>query len=133
MGVGWSYRQTSSSTTTGSLLPSVGRGGSVVYRRTDDAFLDPEVFRPDSMLRVRGLMRAWARGNVALANAPGTVWPTTRASIPSSGMIRFYLGEEPLLAQVPTYQCSRPEGGRRARAPRELVVKVVDGRAAAEC
>src|SRR5262249_41826999 len=43
----------------------------VVYRRTDDAFLDPEMFRPDSLLGVPGLMRAWARGNVALANAPG--------------------------------------------------------------
>ncbi|MGZ6131729.1 MAG: circularly permuted type 2 ATP-grasp protein [Myxococcaceae bacterium] len=100
----------------------------VVYRRTDDAFLDPEVFRPDSMLGVRGLMRAWARGNVALANAPGNGVADDKGVYPFvPEMVRFYLGEEPLLAQVPTYQCARPDD--RAYVLEhlaELVVKVVD-------
>jgi uncharacterized circularly permuted ATP-grasp superfamily protein len=100
----------------------------VVYRRTDDAFLDPEMFRPDSLLGVRGLVRAWAKGNVALANAPGNGVADDKAVYPFvPEMILFYLGEEPLLEQVPTYQCTR-ESDRRFVLEHlaELVVKAVD-------
>src|SRR5262249_32917709 len=84
------------------------RRGHVIYRRTDDAFLDPEVFRPDSMLGVRGLVRAYAKGNVALANAPGNGVADDKAVYPFvPAMIRFYLGEEPILEQVPTFVCAR--------------------------
>jgi len=78
----------------------------VIYRRVDDLFLDPEVFRPDSQLGVRGLMRAWKAGNVAIANAPGAGVADDKvvyAWVPD--LIRYYLGEEPLLPNVPTYRC----------------------------
>jgi uncharacterized circularly permuted ATP-grasp superfamily protein len=100
----------------------------VIYRRTDELYLDPEVFRPDSVLGVRGLMRAWAAGNVTLANAPGNGVADDKAVYPFvPDMIRYYLGEDPLLEQVPTYVCER-EADRRyvlAHLP-ELVVKAVD-------
>jgi uncharacterized circularly permuted ATP-grasp superfamily protein len=100
----------------------------VIYRRVDDAFLDPEVFRPDSMLGVRGLMRAWAAGNVTLANAPGNGVSDDKAVyafVPD--IIRFYLSEEPLLEQVPTYVCLRPEDRAYVLDHlHELVVKTVD-------
>jgi uncharacterized circularly permuted ATP-grasp superfamily protein len=81
----------------------------VIYRRVDDAYLDPEFFRPDSMLGVPGLMRAYAAGNVALANAPGNGCADDKAVYPFvPDMIRYYLGEEALLAQVDTYACARP-------------------------
>jgi uncharacterized circularly permuted ATP-grasp superfamily protein len=78
----------------------------VIYRRIDDLFLDPEAFHPDSMLGVPGLMRAWRSGNVALANAPGAGVADDKvvyAWVPD--FIRYYLGEEPLIANVPTYRC----------------------------
>jgi uncharacterized circularly permuted ATP-grasp superfamily protein len=78
----------------------------VIYRRIDDLFLDPEVFRPDSALGVRGLMRAWKAGNVGIANAPGAGVADDKvvyAWVPD--LIRYYLGEEPLIANVPTYRC----------------------------
>lgn len=78
----------------------------VIYRRIDDDFLDPECFRPDSMLGVRGLMRAWRAGNVTLANAPGTGVADDKAVyayVPE--IIRYYLSEDPILANVPTYTC----------------------------
>jgi uncharacterized circularly permuted ATP-grasp superfamily protein len=78
----------------------------VIYRRIDDSFLDPEAFRPDSTLGVPGLMRAWRAGNVAIANAPGAGVADDKvvyAWVPD--LIRYYLGEEPLLASVPTYRC----------------------------
>jgi uncharacterized circularly permuted ATP-grasp superfamily protein len=78
----------------------------VIYRRIDDLFLDPEVFLADSMLGVPGLMRAWKAGNVGIANAPGAGVADDKcvyAWVPD--MIRFYLGEEPLIANVPTYRC----------------------------
>jgi uncharacterized circularly permuted ATP-grasp superfamily protein len=78
----------------------------VIYRRIDDIFLDPEMFRPDSVLGVAGLMRAYRAGNVALANAPGTGIADDKviyAYVPK--MIRFYLDEEQILANVPTYVC----------------------------
>jgi uncharacterized circularly permuted ATP-grasp superfamily protein len=82
----------------------------VIYRRIDDLFLDPEVFHKDSMLGVKGLMRAWKAGNVALANAPGAGVADDKviyAYVPE--MIRYYLNEEPILPNVPTYLCSEPE------------------------
>jgi uncharacterized circularly permuted ATP-grasp superfamily protein len=78
----------------------------VIYRRVDDDFLDPQVFRPDSLLGVPGLMEVYRQGRVALANAPGTGVSDDKvvyAYVPE--MIRYYLGEEPILANVPTYLC----------------------------
>lgn len=99
-----------------------------IYRRIDDAFLDPEVFRPDSMLGVPGLVRAWAKGKVALANAPGNGVADDKAVYPFvPDMIRFYLGEEPVLAQVETYQCVRDSDRDYVLAHLgSLVVKSVD-------
>jgi uncharacterized circularly permuted ATP-grasp superfamily protein len=78
----------------------------VVYRRIDDLFLDPESFNPDSALGVPGLMRAWRAGTVAIANAPGAGVADDKAVyawVPD--FIRYYLDEEPILANVPTYRC----------------------------
>jgi uncharacterized circularly permuted ATP-grasp superfamily protein len=100
----------------------------VIYRRTDESFLDPEAFRPDSVLGVPGLMRAYAAGNVALANAPGNGVADDKAVyafVPE--MIKFYLGEEPALEQVPTYVCLKEDD--RAYVLEHLgdmVVKAVD-------
>lgn len=100
----------------------------VIYRRTDEAFLDPEVFRKDSLLGVPGLMRAWARGQVALANAPGNGVADDKAVyafVPE--MIRFYLGEEPALEQVHTWLCLDDDDRRYVLEHLdELVVKAVD-------
>ena len=82
----------------------------VVYRRVDDDFLDPLVFRPDSLLGVPGLLHAYKLGNVALVNAPGTGVADDKsvyAYVPD--MIRYYLGEEAILANVETYLCRRPK------------------------
>ena len=81
----------------------------VIYRRIDDMFIDPEAFNPDSTLGVAGLMRAWRAGNVAIANAPGAGVADDKvvyAWVPD--LIRYYLGEEPILANVPTYRCMYP-------------------------
>jgi uncharacterized circularly permuted ATP-grasp superfamily protein len=78
----------------------------VIYRRVDDLFLDPEELRPDSVVGVPGLMRAWRAGNVAIANAPGSGVADDKvvyAFIPA--IIRYYLGEEPTIPNVPTYVC----------------------------
>ena len=78
----------------------------VIYRRIDDEFIDPEVFREDSTLGVPGLMRAWKAGNVALANAPGAGVADDKvvyAFVPD--IIRYYLDEEPGIPNVPTYRC----------------------------
>ncbi|MGH3683697.1 MAG: circularly permuted type 2 ATP-grasp protein [Pseudonocardiaceae bacterium] len=78
----------------------------VIYRRIDDLWLDPEVFRPDSLLGVPGLMRAWRAGNVAIANAPGAGVADDKAVyafVPE--LIRYYLSEDPKIANVPTYLC----------------------------
>ena len=78
----------------------------VVYRRIDDLFLDPEAFRPDSQLGVAGLMRAWKAGKVGIANAPGAGVADDKmvyAWVPD--FIRYYLGEDALLPNVPTYRC----------------------------
>jgi uncharacterized circularly permuted ATP-grasp superfamily protein len=79
----------------------------VIYRRLDDDFLDPECFRPDSMLGVPGLMEAYRAGNVALANAPGTGVADDKvvyAYVPR--IVKYYLGEEIILPNVPTYICA---------------------------
>jgi uncharacterized circularly permuted ATP-grasp superfamily protein len=79
----------------------------VIYRRVDDLFLDPEVFNPDSQLGVPGLMRAWRKGNIALANAPGCGVADDKvvySYVPD--IIRYYLDEEALLPNVPTYRCN---------------------------
>jgi uncharacterized circularly permuted ATP-grasp superfamily protein len=81
----------------------------VIYRRIDDDFLDPEVFRADSMLGVPGLMQVYKEGNVALANAPGSGVADDKvvyAYVPD--VIKYYLGEDAILPNVPTYLCSRP-------------------------
>jgi uncharacterized circularly permuted ATP-grasp superfamily protein len=80
----------------------------VIYRRIDEDFMDPEVFREDSVLGVPGLMRAWHAGNVAIANAPGSGVADDKviyAFVPD--MIRYYLKEKPLIRSVPTYLCMR--------------------------
>jgi uncharacterized circularly permuted ATP-grasp superfamily protein len=79
----------------------------VIYRRVDDRYLDPEVFRPDSQLGVPGLMRAWRAGTVAIANAPGSGVADDKAVyayVPD--IIRYYLDAEPLIANVPTWHCA---------------------------
>src|SRR4029079_18381673 len=76
----------------------------VIYRRIDDAFLDPVVFRPDSTLGVPGLMAAARAGNVTIANAVGNGVADDKAVyayVPE--MIRYYLNEEPIIPNVPTY------------------------------
>jgi uncharacterized circularly permuted ATP-grasp superfamily protein len=80
----------------------------VIYRRIDDEFIDPEVFRKDSVLGIPGIMRAWKKGKVAIANAPGCGVADDKviyAYVPD--MIRYYLNEEPSLPNVPTYVCRR--------------------------
>ncbi len=100
----------------------------VIYRRVDDPFLDPEAFRPDSLLGVPGLFRAYAKGNVALANAIGNGVVDDKGIYPFvPEMIRFYLSEEPVLDQVPTYVCVRDEDRRYVLDHLdELVVKAVN-------
>lgn len=78
----------------------------VIYRRIDDLFLDPEVFNKDSVLGVPGLMRAWKKGNVSMANAPGAGVADDKVVytfVPD--MIRYYLDEDPILPNVPSYRC----------------------------
>ena len=78
----------------------------VIYRRVDDLFLDPEAFRSDSALGVPGLMRAWRAGTVGIANAPGAGVADDKvvyAYVPE--IIRYYLGEDPLIPNVPTFRC----------------------------
>jgi len=97
----------------------------VIYRRIDDDFIDPEVFREDSTLGIPGLMRAWRKGNVGIANAPGCGVADDKvlyAFVPD--IIRYYLKEEPLIANVPTYLCSRSEDRKYVLEHlNELVVK----------
>ena len=82
-----------------------------VYRRIDDAFLDPKAFRPDSMLGVPGLIEAYRKGNVALANAPGTGVADDKAVYAyMPRIIRYYLDEEAILPNVETFICREPQG-----------------------
>jgi uncharacterized circularly permuted ATP-grasp superfamily protein len=101
----------------------------VIYRRVDDAFLDPLAFRPDSLLGVPGLLSVYRAGNVGLANAIGTGVAGDKSTYPYvPDMIRFYLGEEPILKNVPTWQCKRPEDlAHVLEHIAELVVKEVQG------
>lgn len=98
-----------------------------IYRRLNDDFLDPDVFRADSQLGVRGLFGAWRRGNVAVANAVGTGVADDKAIYAyMPRIIRYYLGEEPILANVETNICAEADGLARtlAHLP-DLVVKPV--------
>ena len=97
----------------------------VIYRRIDDLFMDPDVFDPDSLLGVRGLVRAWKAGKVALANAPGAGVADDKvvyAFVPK--IIRYYMDEDAILPNVPTYVCM-DEDDRRYVLDHisELVVK----------
>ena len=101
----------------------------VIYRRVDDDFLDPLVFRPDSMLGVPGLIAAYAAGNVAIINAPGNGIADDKAIYSyMPEIVRFYSGGEPKLPNVETYRCREPEALRYTLDHLEqLVVKLVDG------
>lgn len=101
----------------------------VIYRRIDDDYIDPLVFQPDSMLGVPGLYFATRAGNLTLSNAVGAGVADDKAVyIHVPEMIRFYLGEEPLLQNVPTRDCSRPDDLRYTLEHiDELVVKAVHG------
>ncbi len=97
----------------------------VIYRRIDDLFLDPDVFEPESALGVRGLMRAWLKGNVALANAPGAGVADDKAVytyVPD--IIRYYLDEDAIIPNVHTWRCGDPASRAHVLANLEhLVVK----------
>ena len=82
----------------------------VIYRRVDDDFLDPLTFRPDSALGVPGLMSAYAAGNITLANAVGTGIADDKAIYSyMPEIVKFYLSEEPILKNVPTWRCREPK------------------------
>ncbi|HEV7815934.1 MAG TPA: circularly permuted type 2 ATP-grasp protein [Janthinobacterium sp.] len=101
----------------------------VIYRRIDDDYLDPLAFRPDSTLGVPGLLEVYRAGRVSLANAIGTGVADDKSIYPFvPDMIRFYLAQEPILNNVPTYQCRKKEdlAYTLANLP-ELVVKEVHG------
>jgi uncharacterized circularly permuted ATP-grasp superfamily protein len=101
----------------------------VIYRRIDDDFLDPQAFRPDSSLGCAGLMRAYRMGHVTLCNAIGTGVADDKsiyAYVPQ--MVEFYLGEKPLLENVPTWRCREPDSLSYVLAHlKDLVVKEVHG------
>ncbi len=101
----------------------------VLYRRLDDDFLDPLTFRPDSTLGVPGLMNVYRAGNITLANAVGTGIADDKAVYSyMPEIVRFYLGEEPILKNVPTWRCREPDACRYVLAHLdELVVKEVAG------
>ena len=101
----------------------------VIYRRVDDDFLDPEVFRPGSTLGCPGLMRAYRAGNVNICNAVGTGLADDKSVYPYvPEMIRFYLGEEPILQNVPTWMCRKQDDLSYVLDHlSELVVKEVHG------
>ena len=101
----------------------------VIYRRIDDDFLDPLVFRSDSSLGVPGLMSVYRAGRVSLANAVGTGIADDKSTYPFiPEVIKFYLGEEPILNNVPTYQCRIPKDLSYVLANlASLVVKEVHG------
>jgi uncharacterized circularly permuted ATP-grasp superfamily protein len=101
----------------------------VIYRRVDDDYLDPLVFRPDSMLGVAGLHFANRAGNLTLTNAVGAGIADDKAVyIHVPEMVRFYLGEEPLLKNVPTHDCSKPDELKYVLDHLDqLVVKAVHG------
>lgn len=97
----------------------------VIYRRIDDLFLDPEAFNPESVLGVPGLLRAWRKGNVGLANAPGAGVADDKVIytyVPS--LIKYYLDQDPILPNVPSYLCLDPKERKHVLANLDqLVVK----------
>ncbi|EPG74640.1 circularly permuted ATPgrasp domain protein [Leptospira fainei serovar Hurstbridge str. BUT 6] len=101
----------------------------VLYRRIDDIFMDPKVFRKDSLLGVPGIFEAFRKGNVALANAPGTGVADDKviySFVPE--IIKYYLGEEAIIPNVPTYLCSREKDLKYVRENiSNLVVKAANG------
>jgi len=101
----------------------------VIYRRIDDSFLDPLCFRPDSMLGVPGLMDVYRSGGVSICSAPGAGVADDKAVytfVPE--MVRFYLGEEPILQNVPTWQCAKADECKYVLENLgDLVVKEVHG------
>jgi uncharacterized circularly permuted ATP-grasp superfamily protein len=101
----------------------------VIYRRLDDDFIDPLVFRPDSMLGVPGLMAAYLAGNVTLANAPGTGIADDKAIYSyMPEIVRYYTGAEAKLPNVETWRCREPQALQYTLDHlEELVVKLVDG------
>jgi uncharacterized circularly permuted ATP-grasp superfamily protein len=101
----------------------------VIYRRVDDDFLDPDVFRPNSTLGTRGLVDAYRAGNVAICNAIGTGVADDKSIYPYvPQMIEFYLGEKPILKNVPTSMCRNPDDLKYVLANLDkLVVKEVHG------
>lgn len=100
----------------------------VIYRRIDDAYIDPLEFNPDSSLGVPGLFAAYKKGNVTLANAPGTGVADDKAVYTyMPEIIKYYLNEEPILNNVHTYHCSRPDELKYVlEHVHELVIKPVD-------
>jgi uncharacterized circularly permuted ATP-grasp superfamily protein len=100
----------------------------VIYRRIDDDFLDPTVFRPDSLLGVPGIVRAYRAGNVSLANSIGTGIADDKVMyyfVPR--MIKYYLGEEPIIPNVPTYLASEEADKKYILGHlKELVVKAAN-------
>jgi uncharacterized circularly permuted ATP-grasp superfamily protein len=101
----------------------------VIYRRLDDDYLDPLAFRPDSMLGVPGLMTAYMAGNITLANAVGTGISDDKAVYSyMPEIVKFYLSEEPILNNVPTYRCRQKDDLKYVlENMHELVVKEVHG------
>ena len=101
----------------------------VIYRRVDDDFLDPEVFRPNSTLGCPGLVDAYKAGNVTICNAIGAGVADDKSIYPYvPRMIEFYLGEKPILSNVPTYMCRNPGDLKYVLANlKDLVVKEVHG------
>ena len=101
----------------------------VIYRRVDDDFLDPRVFRPDSTLGCAGLLDVYRAGHVTICNAVGTGVADDKSIYPYvPRMIEFYLGEKPILSNVPTYMCRDPEDLAYTLAHlKDLVVKEVHG------
>jgi uncharacterized circularly permuted ATP-grasp superfamily protein len=100
----------------------------VIYRRVDDEFLDPLCFHSDSLLGVAGIINAWRAGNVALVNAPGSGIADDKAVYPFvPEMIRYYLGEQPILDNVPTYLMTKSEDRAYVLAHLgQMVVKAVN-------
>ena len=100
-----------------------------IYRRLDDTFLDPKAFYKGSLIGVPGLFKAWRKGNVGILNAPGTGIADDKAIysyVPE--MIKFYLGEQPILKNIETYRCSDSQSLKYViENIKELVVKEVHG------
>lgn len=101
----------------------------VIYRRIDDTFMDPNSFRPDSLLGVKGIFEAYKKGNIALANAPGTGVADDKviySFVPK--IIKYYLGEEAIIPNVPTYLCSQEDDFKYViENIHNLVVKAANG------